>query len=96
MPIVVQLLFAATLAAATPGTSPQSAPDPTPPVAGSEAAAPPKDDKVICRTITPTGSRLGGSRVCRTAQQWRDLQHNNQQTISDMQRHGGSERIPGT
>ena len=28
------------------------------------------DEKVVCRSINTTGSRLGGERVCKTRAQW--------------------------
>jgi Flp pilus assembly protein CpaB len=39
------------------------------PAATAKAPANP-DDKVICKYQVPTGSRLGGHRVCMTKAQW--------------------------
>jgi hypothetical protein len=30
----------------------------------------PKTDRMICRTVELTGSRIGGGRVCKTESQW--------------------------
>jgi len=49
--------------------------------ANTPAAAPapdPKHDpnKVICHTITPTGSRLGGERICQPRHVWEEQARN--------------------
>jgi hypothetical protein len=31
----------------------------------------PKPERKICRTTESTGSRMGGSRICRTASEWK-------------------------
>jgi hypothetical protein len=40
-------------------------------------------NKQICRTSTDTGSRLGRSRACHTAQEWADLRR---QTVANVDR----------
>lgn len=42
-----------------------------------------KKDKLICRNQTPTGSRLGSTRVCMTESQWTEMRR---QTRSDVER----------
>ena len=37
---------------------------------GGSAAPPAKKDKMICRTMEMTGTRLGGGRVCKTESEW--------------------------
>jgi hypothetical protein len=49
--------------------------------AGSTAGA----DKQICRTTADTGSRLGRSRACHTAQEWADLRRQTRQNVDRIQ-----------
>ncbi len=42
-----------------------------------------KKDKLICRNQTPTGSRLGSTRVCMTESQWSDQRR---QTRTDIEK----------
>ena len=42
-------------------------------------------NKQICRSIADTGSRLGRSRECHTAQEWADLRRQTQQNIDRIQ-----------
>jgi hypothetical protein len=42
-----------------------------------------KKDKLICRNQTPTGSRLGSTRVCMTESQWADFRR---QTRTDIEK----------
>lgn len=37
------------------------------------AAAPTDESKIVCKTVLPTGSRLGGKRVCMTKAEWRRM-----------------------
>ena len=37
------------------------------------AAVPPDDAKVVCKTISEPGSRLGGKRICATKKEWRRM-----------------------
>jgi hypothetical protein len=47
---------------------------------------PKKDgERLICRTITENGSRLGGRRSCHTAQEWAELRRQTKQTIDSIQ-----------
>jgi hypothetical protein len=48
-------------------------------------AAPAKNEKMICRTEATAGSRLGKSRVCRTAQEWAELRRQTQANIDRIQ-----------
>jgi hypothetical protein len=94
----IQLLavaLAATAAAGSPAPGASGDPASTASMAAPSQTAT-ADDKVTCRTVIVTGSRLGGKRLCHTQEQWRELQRDNQKTISDMQRRGVAERLPGT
>ncbi len=47
------------------------------PSATSEAAAPaekPKGERMICKRIEATESRMASKRICKTPQQWKDAQ----------------------
>ena len=44
------------------------------------AATQPDDAKIVCRTITGTGSRLGGKRVCLSKKEWRRMDREAEQT----------------
>ncbi|HEY2177963.1 MAG TPA: hypothetical protein VGH15_05220 [Caulobacteraceae bacterium] len=54
----------------------QTDPAAAPAASAAGIAAPPAkpvgnpDDKVVCKMLTPTGSRLGGHKVCMTKAQW--------------------------
>ena len=42
-------------------------------------------NKQICRSIADTGSRLGHTRACHTAQEWADLQRQTRQNVDRIQ-----------
>lgn len=42
-------------------------------------------NRMICRTSNTTGSRLGRSKVCRTASQWSEINAADRQDIERMQ-----------
>ena len=48
---------------------------------GSSAGA----DKQICRSVADTGSRLGHTRACHTAQEWAELRRQTRQNIDRIQ-----------
>ena len=56
-----------------------------PPATTEVAAVPPDDAKIICRTVVPTGSRIGGERVCLPKREWRRLHESGQQATREMQ-----------
>ena len=56
----------------------------TPP-AESQTAPPPEDAKVVCKTVTVTGSRLGGKRVCMAKRDWRRMNEQNEQVAREVQ-----------
>ncbi|ONF96430.1 hypothetical protein [Sphingomonas jeddahensis] len=65
MNIVAHTLFAALLV--------------TPVAASAQTVSHPKEDKsdpnrMVCRTVETTGSRLGKRKICRTAAEWTEVQ----------------------
>ncbi len=100
-------LMAATLAAAdssaaspapvTPAVAPTSTVEvlegktaPTTGLAADAAAS-----KIVCRTIVPTGSRLGGERVCKTQADWTETSRFARHAVDKAQLGGTMSRIPG-
>ena len=55
------------------------------PTTAAPAAEPAEDKKIVCKTITPTGSRLGGKRVCMSKKEWRRLNEANEKETRDIQ-----------
>jgi len=56
--------------------------------AATQVAATPSDDlKIVCRTVTPTGSRLGGKRVCMSKKEWRRMHDESRATAEEYQEH---------
>lgn len=49
-------------------------------------------NRVICRRVAVTGSRLQKTRLCHTARQWDDMQRDNREQVerAQQQRTGGS------
>ncbi len=45
-------------------------------------------DKVICKTVVPIGSRLGGTRTCQTRAQWAVLTRDSQEALHERQKNG--------
>ena len=56
-----------------------------PPATTQVAVTPPDDAKIVCKTVTPTGSRLGGERICLPKREWRRLHESGQEATRDMQ-----------
>ena len=65
-----------------------SAPQPTPGQAVAQAAATPAKPKLVCRSELPTGSRLGGVRICKTQAEWDDIARRSRDTLDDSVRRG--------
>jgi hypothetical protein len=51
------------------------------------AVARPDDAKIVCKTVTATGSRLGGKRTCLSKKEWRRLQRDSEDTVREYQDH---------
>ena len=50
-------------------------------------------DKVVCRTETPVGSRIG-TRVCLTRRRWIELSRQSQKALEDANRKSVTSQIP--
>jgi hypothetical protein len=74
---MISLVLVAMLASQDTNTSP-----PTPPAATRQTVVvgqpPATTDRVICRTMVETGSRLGGTRVCHRQSEWEQERRQNQ------------------
>lgn len=54
--------------------------------ATTETATPPADDaKIVCKTITTTGSRLGGKRMCASKKEWRRMNDEAEKAAREIQ-----------
>jgi len=53
-----------------------------PPAAAQSSAKPAEPDK-ICKTITVTGSRLGGHKICRTKAEWDETARQAREMVED-------------
>lgn len=56
-------------------------------IAQSPRIGPTQSDanKQVCRSLPDTGSRLGRSRACHTAQEWEDLRRQTKQNVDHIQ-----------
>ena len=98
MSIGLVLVMAASLATSDAPAASQTAAPPAAPTASSEASpqkVQSKDDRMVCRTILPTGSRLGGTRICRTQAEWTAMSRDAADAVSHAQMNGATGRIPG-
>lgn len=48
-------------------------------------ATPPDDAKIVCRSITVTGSRLDTKRVCMSKKEWRRMHEESRATTEEYQ-----------
>lgn len=69
---ILMSLFLVQAAATTPATEPAT-------------TTPPDDAKIVCKTVTPTGSRLGGKRVCASKKEWRRMNEEAAKAANDIQ-----------
>ena len=53
------------------------------------------DQKKICETVQPTGSRLGAKRVCHTRAEWQQVRDIGSKLTSDAQRLNLQGKSPG-
>ena len=51
----------------------------------SGGASKSNSNKQICHTVSETGSRLGRTRACHTAQEWEELRRQTKQTVDRIQ-----------
>ncbi|MDP8916496.1 MAG: hypothetical protein M3M95_04705 [Pseudomonadota bacterium] len=52
-------------------------------------------DRMICKEITATGSRLGKKKTCRTARDWAAVNAANQAAVKELGRMGGIKASSG-
>ena len=81
---IIAGLTAAVLAASE-GGAPTSTP-PAPQVATTTSAVAAREKQVICRKVLETGSRLGGSKLCKTRLEWDQMSRNSQDAVNDRQK----------
>ena len=81
----MSIVFSFLLLQAAAGTPPADIP----------AATPPDDAKIVCRTITATGSRLGGKRTCLSKKEWRRLDQQSEEATRYFQDNQSKRAGPG-
>ncbi|MCB2107487.1 MAG: hypothetical protein KDE14_07295 [Rhodobacteraceae bacterium] len=57
---------------------------------GASKAAPAQEEKLICKRINTTGSRIGGGRICQTKEKWDAESRDAQQRLRDMNKVQGA------
>ena len=72
-------------AAAAPAPAPQAAAAPAPAPAPAEGTA--KADRMVCKSIAPTGSRIA-RKTCRTQSQWEEMAREGRDAAGQVQRRG--------
>jgi hypothetical protein len=75
---VIGIGVAAPAAAQTAPTDPAA-----PPTANQKLKDP---NRIICEREEEIGSRLGGKKICKTAQQWEQSRQQSRSDVDDMQR----------
>ena len=83
--VVVLILGAASPALAQQVAAPAS-------TVATDAPAPPKKPKLICKTMETLGTRLGGHRECATAAEWSER---SRRATQDLQENDTHQRVPG-
>ena len=53
------------------------------------------DAKILCRMVSPTGTRVGSERVCLPKREWQRMWDESRSTTSSMQDHQSKTRPPG-
>ena len=56
----------------------------TPPAAEAATKPAPAPEKLVCRRLEQTGSRLGSKKICLTRAQWDERASNDQREIGEM------------
>ena len=82
-PVAVLALLAAPAIGADAPPAPQAAA-----VAPGADPAPPAKPRLICQTFVPTGSRLGGKKICMTAKEWQTRADQDQDVMNRASRLG--------
>ena len=86
---IIASLSAAILAASDSGAVPPpplTEPAPVEQAAPAESAVALREKQVICRKVLETGSRLGGTKVCRTRLEWDQMSRMSQDVVNDRQK----------
>ncbi|MGZ6027606.1 MAG: hypothetical protein ACXWKU_21530 [Caulobacteraceae bacterium] len=92
--MIIGFLLAAAVAGATPA---ETGPAQTPPAQAQVAATTQTNDldKMVCKRITPTGTRLGGEKVCKTRREWLDITRQSRDALDSNVNRGLQENPPG-
>jgi hypothetical protein len=78
---------------ATPTETSPTAPQQPATTSGESQA---EDQQVVCKKVdAPTGSRMGGKKVCHTAADWRRLQEASKEVVDDAQKRDSAWNPPG-
>lgn len=85
--VAVLALLAAPAIAADDVAAPQ-APAPVSPATSAAPATTPAKPRIICQTFVPTGSRLGGKKICMTAKEWQARADQDQDMLNRAARKG--------
>ena len=83
--VAALVLLAAPAIAADDVAPPQTPASVSPAVPAATAPAKPK---LICQTFVPTGSRLGGKKICMTAKEWQTRADQDQDVMNRASRLG--------
>jgi hypothetical protein len=75
----------AVFAVAVPAAAQTPPVDPAAPPAAAQKAKDP--NRIICEREEEIGSRLGGKKICKTAQQWEQSRQQSRSDVDDLQRY---------
>ncbi len=96
--LIGMMAAAAAVAGAEP-PAPAASP-PSPPAASAPAPATPavvdSMDKIQCRRLEETGTRLGSRRICMTLHDWASLSREARIMTEDVQNRAGTTKTPGS
>jgi len=73
---------------AAPAIAADDAPAPVSPAVPATSTLPPAKPRLICQTFVPTGSRLGGKKICMTAKEWQTRADQDQDVMNRAARLG--------
>jgi hypothetical protein len=68
---------------------------PASPAAAASAQKVKDPNRIICEREEEIGTRLGGKKTCRTAQEWQEWRQRNREQVDDWQRRFTSPGKPG-
>jgi hypothetical protein len=88
------IIAAAGLVMAAPAAAQTAPADPA--TSSAPATQQVKDpNRIICERQEEIGSRLGGKKICKTAQEWQDSRQQTRDTVDDWQRQFTTNPKPG-